>query len=99
MVPQLRTDGREQPGVRAGSGAIVHVDLERLYRDNATIYFSVNNVILTAGLSGKIPPQYLRRIERVSDGREMWPLGRAPMHVLLALSTERREAATMAAAA
>eukprot|EP00969_Alexandrium_andersonii_P091940 4058392-Alexandrium_andersonii.AAC.1 len=68
MVPELRADGREQPGARAGSGAIVHVDLERLHRDNATIYLSANRVILTAGLSGCIPPQYLRRIERVSDG-------------------------------
>eukprot|EP00969_Alexandrium_andersonii_P289630 12801675-Alexandrium_andersonii.AAC.1 len=34
----------------------------------------------------------------MSDGRDMWPLEEAPVNVLLALSTERMEAANMAAA-
>eukprot|EP00969_Alexandrium_andersonii_P300816 13298974-Alexandrium_andersonii.AAC.1 len=59
---------------------------------------SVNDVILAAGVAGCIPPQYMQRIERVSGGRQMWPLETAPVNVLLALSTERMEAARMAAA-
>ena len=69
LVPSLRTDGGEQPGVRAGSDAIVHVDLARLHKHQAIIYTSVNGVILTAGFAGNVPPQYISKTESVPDGR------------------------------
>eukprot|EP00969_Alexandrium_andersonii_P331074 14633742-Alexandrium_andersonii.AAC.1 len=98
MVAQLNEDGRDQPGLRHGSSAVVSVDLEKLGQDGVTIYKSVNKVILTAGVAGCIPPQYLPRIVKISDHRVLWPLERAPLNVVLALGTERMEAANMAAA-
>eukprot|EP00969_Alexandrium_andersonii_P293112 12954662-Alexandrium_andersonii.AAC.1 len=99
MVPELLPFGREQPGVRAGSAAIVHVNLAALHEDRAEISFSANRVILTAGFQGDIPPAYLDKITRAEDGRVLWPMDEAPVAVVLALSTERREAANVAAAA
>eukprot|EP00969_Alexandrium_andersonii_P331794 14663563-Alexandrium_andersonii.AAC.1 len=81
MVAQLDPDGREQPGLRKGSTAAVTVDLDKLHQDGVVIYTSVNNVILTAGVAGVIPPQYLRRIIKISDGRAPWPLETAPLNV------------------
>eukprot|EP00969_Alexandrium_andersonii_P081232 3581257-Alexandrium_andersonii.AAC.1 len=59
---------------------------------------SVNDVILTAGFAGAVPPQYLRQIARMDNGHVMWPLAEAPLNALIALSTERMEAANLAAA-
>eukprot|EP00969_Alexandrium_andersonii_P110802 4890435-Alexandrium_andersonii.AAC.1 len=84
MVPELLPDGREQPGVRARSTAIVHVNLTALHEDGAEIYFSANRMILSAGLQGQIPPAYIDRITRVEDGRVLWPLPEAPVAVVLA---------------
>eukprot|EP00969_Alexandrium_andersonii_P054135 2383091-Alexandrium_andersonii.AAC.1 len=99
MVSQLVPYGQQQPGVRAGSTAIVHVNVAGLQADGAEIYFSANQVILTAGFQGSIPPCYLIRITRARDGEVLYPPREAPVSVLLALSTERREAAHMAATA
>eukprot|EP00969_Alexandrium_andersonii_P187694 8293116-Alexandrium_andersonii.AAC.1 len=59
---------------------------------------SVNGVILTAGFAGRAPPQYIRQIVRMEDGHVEWPIAEAPLNVLIALSTERMEAANLAAA-
>eukprot|EP00969_Alexandrium_andersonii_P118102 5223792-Alexandrium_andersonii.AAC.1 len=80
MAAQLDPDGREQPGLRQGSTAAVAVDLDKLHQDGVFIYVSVNNVIPTAGVAGCIPPQYLRRIIKIADGRVLWPLETAPLN-------------------
>eukprot|EP00969_Alexandrium_andersonii_P081941 3611714-Alexandrium_andersonii.AAC.1 len=79
MVPELVPFGQEQPGVRAGSTAIVHVNVEALHEDKAEIYFSANHVILTAGFQGDTPPCYLVRITRARNGRVLWPMEEAPV--------------------
>eukprot|EP00969_Alexandrium_andersonii_P052226 2292606-Alexandrium_andersonii.AAC.1 len=59
---------------------------------------SVNDVILTAGFAGAVPPRYIRQIVRVDGGHVLWPIAEAPLNALVALSTERMEAANLAAA-
>ena len=69
FVREIEADmSREQAGVRFGSDVVVVVDLLQLHEAGAKIFRSCTDVILTSGLWGLIPPQFIVQIvERKKD--------------------------------
>eukprot|EP00969_Alexandrium_andersonii_P317045 14007054-Alexandrium_andersonii.AAC.1 len=80
FAPQVRDDLTDQPSLRGGGAAVVAVDLQALHEAGAVIYKSVDDVLLTAGFGGAIPPQYATKVLRMA-GNVLWPVEEAPLRV------------------
>jgi RNA:NAD 2'-phosphotransferase (TPT1/KptA family) len=66
-------DTAETAGVRGGTDTIVECDLMRMHSSGMTLYRSGNNVILTPGLGGRVPPSFITRIYDKSTGKQLYP--------------------------
>eukprot|EP00959_Pyramimonas_sp_CCMP1952_P411550 8624058-Pyramimonas_sp.AAC.1 len=53
--PYLPGDGRIQSGLRVDSEGLILVSLKNLFRDNAPVCRSANDIIMTSGVNGRIP--------------------------------------------
>ncbi|AYV78711.1 MAG: phosphotransferase KptA/Tpt1, partial [Edafosvirus sp.] len=50
-------------GMRNHSPVRIHIDVEKAMEAGIIFYFSDNNVILTDGINGIIPPEYFKKVE------------------------------------
>eukprot|EP00959_Pyramimonas_sp_CCMP1952_P242747 5074291-Pyramimonas_sp.AAC.1 len=60
--PYLPGDNRIQSGLRVDSEVLVMVSLKNLLRDNALIWHSANDIIMSAGRDGRIPPTHIVKL-------------------------------------
>jgi 2'-phosphotransferase len=66
-------DSRENAGVRGGTDIVVVCDLGQMYNAGMIVYRSRNNVILTPGLDGCVPPEFITEIYSRSTGEVLHP--------------------------
>jgi 2'-phosphotransferase len=62
MAAGLPGDGREIAGCRAGTDTFLHIDVHRAIADGYEFFRSGNGTILTPGLSGLLPAQYIKAV-------------------------------------
>ncbi|KAL8279346.1 hypothetical protein RQP46_008158 [Phenoliferia psychrophenolica] len=60
-------------GMRANCDLFIYLDVPLLLADDVPIFKSTNNVILTPGVDGTVPPKYFSKVVRKS-GEVLWPL-------------------------
>lgn len=65
-------DSRENAGVRGGTDTIVVCDLKRMHDAGMVLYRSRNNVILTPGIEGCVPPDFIKRIYDKHTGKPLY---------------------------
>ncbi|GAA5825568.1 hypothetical protein JCM11251_000288 [Rhodosporidiobolus azoricus] len=59
-------------GMRNNCDLFIYLDVPLLLADAIPIYTSTNNVVLTAGIDGVVPPKYFKKVQRKS-GEELVP--------------------------
>lgn len=60
-------------GMRLNSQVAIYVDLARAARDGIRFYRSANDVILSAGINGSIPPEYIERVWDLQRKVQVYP--------------------------
>jgi len=69
-------DSRENAGIRGGTDTIVVCDLNLMHDAGMVLYRSRNNVILTPGLEGCVPPEFIKRIYDKRTGEPLYTSAR-----------------------
>ena len=81
--------GGQQAGLRSGSEMGVRVNLTALHSAGAVVYLSPNDVFLSSGLGGVIPPQFLMEVFEIGTGMRLWPFeGSVPRRLAEAVAQE-----------
>lgn len=65
-------DSRENAGVRGGTDTVVVCDLNGMYDAGMVLYRSRNNVILTPGVEGRVPPEFIKKIYDNHTGKPLY---------------------------
>ncbi|GJN89066.1 hypothetical protein Rhopal_002040-T1 [Rhodotorula paludigena] len=60
----LAGDSQVISGMRANCDLFIYLDVPQLLADGVPVYTSTNNVVLTGGIDGVVPPKYFQRVER-----------------------------------
>ena len=68
FAPGLPKEEGVVSGMRAACDIIIEIDLPHAMKDGIDFYISDNNVILTEGLEGVLPPKYFRRVSKRNGG-------------------------------
>ena len=92
MVASVNDQGRDQPGIRHGSDAVVEVNLRQLFDTGGTIYYSESGVYLTEGHSGAIPAVMINAIYAYDGfvlGERLFPMDTAPAGAVAAMLAVR----------
>eukprot|EP00959_Pyramimonas_sp_CCMP1952_P077223 1614207-Pyramimonas_sp.AAC.1 len=58
----LLGDNKIQSGLRVDSEVLIMVSLKNLFRDNMAIWRSANDMIMSAGRNGRIPPTHIAQL-------------------------------------
>jgi 2'-phosphotransferase len=66
-------------GMRQNCEIAVYVDLPRAARDGVPFYRSQNNVLLSDGINGAVPPQYIERIVHIKQKTQIYPPPNFPL--------------------
>eukprot|EP00121_Abeoforma_whisleri_P005762 Awhi_evm1s5222 len=53
--------------MRTDCDVLIYIDVPKAFQDGIKFYRSSNNVILSAGIDGVIPPQYFKKVESIPD--------------------------------
>lgn len=62
FAPGLPKEKGVISGMRGNCDAYVEVDMVAAMKDGIAFYISTNNVVLTEGLEGVIPPKYFKNV-------------------------------------
>ena len=66
--------GETISGVRATCEILIFLDVRKFLKDGGKLYLSLNNVLLTPGFDGVVPPQYFRSAQQIWPAKvELWP--------------------------
>ncbi|POY71759.1 hypothetical protein BMF94_5120 [Rhodotorula taiwanensis] len=63
----LASDAGVISGMRANCDLFIYLDVPRLLADGVPVFTSTNNVVLTAGVDGVVPPKYFSKVVK-KDG-------------------------------
>jgi len=69
----LPKDGGVVSGMRTTCDVAIYLDVERSLAEGLPLYRSANDVILTPGFEGVVPPRLFQRVESLKDGSTLWP--------------------------
>ena len=69
------TLGREWAGVRNGSDVAVYVDMCHAIQQGHVFYLSINDVVLTRGIDGRVPRTFIVKIVHLVTNRVLWERG------------------------
>mmetsp|Transcript_29219 Transcript_29219/g.67264 ORF Transcript_29219/g.67264 Transcript_29219/m.67264 type:complete len:331 (-) Transcript_29219:48-1040(-) len=70
----LPKDGGIVSGMRTTCDVVIYLDVQRSLAEGLPLYRSANEVILTPGFDGVVPPRLFLRVESLKDGSLLWPL-------------------------
>eukprot|EP00995_Heteronema_vittatum_P012330 NODE_820_length_1166_cov_384.873769_g576_i0.p1 GENE.NODE_820_length_1166_cov_384.873769_g576_i0~~NODE_820_length_1166_cov_384.873769_g576_i0.p1 ORF type:complete len:334 (+),score=118.24 NODE_820_length_1166_cov_384.873769_g576_i0:22-1002(+) len=59
------------PGIRRNAEVLVYLDLERALRDGIEVYHCANNLCISPGINGIIPPKYFVKAIDLESGRQL----------------------------
>lgn len=62
FAPGMPKDNGVISGMRSSCDVYIEIDMFAAIKDGISFYISSNNVILTEGLDGVLPPQYFKRV-------------------------------------
>eukprot|EP01083_Nonionella_stella_P189192 699115_1 len=76
MVPSDACQGKGViSGMRYNCQILIYIDLEYALKDGIQFFLSQNNVILSSGLNGQLPPKYFKKVttfEKGKPGKVLW---------------------------
>ena len=79
---------KEVPGLRSGSTVMITVDLDGAHAAGARVFLSDNEVFLTEGFGGTLPPQFVVEVTSLRDGAVLWP---APVEAGVAAAVSKKQ--------
>ena len=69
--PGLPGDERNVSGPRKNAEVALVIDMDSALKDGVKFFLSENNVILTRGLQGALPPKYIKKVVDLTSSKRL----------------------------